>query len=200
MRISEYLENKKFSGKVLAGGTMKNGSPVAIFALIESGNCNGFFKLSDDALSVECLEAGKVFDASFKSGNKRIYSSSDIGSKVKDELDSGKSLIEALDAINDSGMVLVFDGDKYSIGVVNVKDCETVDRTVWNYPITPGFGHIAIESNYSCPAFESDPAVVRFEESLSEVGTKLWASLRDEKVSLFIGSENGGRIFNKNIW
>ena len=203
MRISEYLENKNFSGKIVVGGTMKNGIPVAIFALINSEDRDSIFKLSGDVLSVESLSSDKAFEASFSSGSKRIYSSSDIGASIKCSLDSGKTLLEAFDELKTPGMAVVLDKDKYSIGIFSIDADGNENRTVWNYPNILGFGHIAIacDTCKCCPAFESDPALVRLDDSLVSLGENLWSSLDDKsKVALYIGSENGGRVFNKNIW
>ena len=203
MRISEYLENKNFSGKILVGGTMKNGVPVAIFALLNSEDCDSVFKLSGDVLSVESLSSDNAFNASFSSGNMRIYSTSDIGESVKCSLDGGKTLLEALDDLKTPGMVVALDSDKYSIGIFSVDADGNENRTVWNYSNIPGFGHIAIacDTCKCCPAFATDPALIRLDDSLVTLGENLWSSLDESsKVALYIGSENGGRVFNKNIW
>lgn len=218
MRISDYLKDRKYPGRILIGGTLKNGRPVAAYALMGRSEMsrNRVLVMDNQELKAvpydcdsDCGNELTLYIASYESGDRKILANGSHGKDIKDALDSGKTLLESLDglspepdALNTPRITLVYERDgRYSLLIVRKNAKGEDEKVVWNYENTPGFGHIIHTYSEDASAFSSDPVCVSFGDSLSSFTEELWNSLdEDNKVSLYVGYEGAERIINKRVW
>lgn len=218
MRISDYLKDRTYPGRILIGGTLKNGRPVVAYALMgrSEKSRNRVLVFEDQCLTAmpydpegESGDSLTLYVASYCSGNYKIYANGSHGKDIKDALDSGKTFLESLDALtpepdalNTPRIALVYSDDgSYSLLIVRKDEKGEDDRVVWNYQNTPGYGHVIHTYAEDAKPFDGDPALISFGDKLTSFVEELWDSLDEEnKVSLFVGYEGAGRVHNKRVW
>lgn len=220
MRIGEYLKDNKYPGRILIGGTACDGKPIIAYAITgrseKSRNRiliseNGYLRtqlLSDKTEGDELT----IYRASWDIPGYKIVANGSHGEEIASSLSEGKSLLEALDKLSpepDSAatprIALVADcsDGTYSLAIVRNDAEGNIERIVWKYQNTPGFGHIIHtydNDGEPLPSFSSDPAVINLLDSLSDFSKELWNALdKDNRVGMYLGYEGAERIINARI-
>lgn len=230
--LEAYLSQKPYPGRgiMLALNKAADAALVAYFIMGRSANSqNRIFEPTADGIRTAAFDESKMEDPSLiiyhparrLAGGRTIVTNGDQTDTIRDFLEKGKSLEEALatrtfepDAPNwtprISG-VLNKDGS-YALSILKTceGDEESTNRFFFHYdqPIA-GVGHFI--STYKgdgdpIPSFEGEPiAVDAWWNSAQEMAEALWDSLNaDNKVSLYAAEvdlatgEIAEKIMNKN--
>lgn len=218
MEINEYLEGNSYPGRLIIGGFSRSGHPVLAYAIMGRSprSRNRIFTLSeegdlsiskhDDAMEGDSLT---IYPPLFRLGDTIVLANGDHSIPLRDAIESGSGIESALARIEyepDSPsytprIMLVQDG-KESVFAIARKSGEGTERVIYRYPLRPGKAHVI--HTYDG---DGDPLPSFSRRMLEEIdlpydidsfaGT-LWKSLdKSNRVSLFVETEKGRRVFNQ---
>ena len=222
MTIAEYLENRKYPGRLIIAGNTEDGKSVLCYAIMgrSENSRNRIFKFDDEGtLRTVPYDESKVEDPSLIIYNcmrqfedRVILTNGSQTDLIYDELEKGGTFEDAVirmsyepDGPNWTSRIsaLFNESDSsYKLAIVR-KEGDSTGRVVYTYPRQDGFGHCIhtyLESDADLrPPFTKDPARLTLPSTLEEVANQLWDALdEDNRISLFVQVGDEMTIFNKN--
>ena len=227
--VKELLSGNSYPGRGILIGTSGDGSAViAYFIMGRSENSrNRVFEMKPDGLYTRAFDESKVEDPSLiiyravgSCGNHTVVTNGDQTDTVLRALEQGGTFESALetrefepDAPNFtpriSGMV-TYEGDgfSYKLSILKAADAggSACARYFYNYPATPGVGHLIhtyVGDGKPLPSFVGEPERVCIPDDAEAFANSLWEALDpDNKISLYVNAVDRGEeqifIFNKN--
>ena len=222
MTITEYLEGRKYPGRLIIAGATSEGKAVLAYAIMgRSANIrNRVFAFDDDGvLKTMPFEEDKVEDPSLIIYNamrqfedKVILTNGTQTDMIWDTLAAGGSHRDALlkmsyeddEPIYTSRINAVYDESQscYSLSIAR-KEGDNCVRVLYSYPFQRGIGHCIhtyLESESGLlPPFTKDPERLEIPDTLEELASELWKALdEDNRISLFVQLGDEMTVLNKN--
>ena len=209
MRISEYLCTNSYPGRIIAAGVTPSGKLIFAYAIMgrSPNSRNRVFRVSRGEVETQPFDLSKVKDPSLiiypailKSGDCTIVANGDQSLVIKDSLESGKKLEDAIaectfepDEPNFTPRIsLVIRPETFEFAINRRLADGSCERSVWRYPKIVGamrIIHTYEGDGNPLVSFVGEPRALESEE---ECAARIWESLdRENRISLYV--YEGGR-------
>lgn len=220
MTLESYLKGNSYPGRFLLAGNTLDGEIIAAYAIMgrSANSRNRIFSLENGVLKTLPFDESKVedpsliiYNAGLTAEGHFILTNGDQTDTIKETLEEGKSLAEALskrtyepDSPNYTSRIsALFNLEKKraSLSIIRKRGEET-ERIIWDYPTTRGSAHVihTYEGDGNpLPAFSGDPKQFAVPSDLKELSELLWSSLNEEnRISLYVRVGSEEIIINRN--
>ena len=223
MTIREYLENRKYPGRMIITGSTEDGRSVIAYALMgRSENSRNRVLVYDrdanvlktapfDGTRIEKSEY-VIYTAMRSAGNRVIVSNGNQSDLIYDELSADRSLEDAVikmtyeddEPVWTSRISAVYDEETHSCQMAVVrKEGDSTARVIYTYPEQKGYAHCIhtyLETDTDMlPPFTKDPERVCIGDTISQIASEIWEALdRDNRISLFVQVGDEVTVINRN--
>ena len=219
MRIEDYLKSRPYPGRILVGGTLENGRPFALYLISARSekSKNRVIAKEDGVVKTKLYKEGEednliIYQVAKENSKIRVFSNGIQTEGIFNKLDSGSTLLEALDEFSyepDSlstpriALLENLEDGEYELGIVKKGEDGSAKRITWHYTSTPGYGHIISTYNGDddCPeAFDEEPEAISLLPSASAFIDAINSAIKEEyRVALYALYDGAERIINAKV-
>lgn len=221
MTVYEYLEEKRYPGRIILAGTSRSHEAVLAYAIMgrSENSRNRIFVLEDGTLRTLPYDSAKVEDPSLiiynamrRYSDTTILTNGDQTDTIYDALSSGKQLEDALscrtfepDGPNYTPRISATLSEKdlsYTLSIIKRANDGSAERTIYRYPAKDSLVHVIhtyVDDGNPLPSFQGNPRPFLLEEDgIDEFSAALWNSLDEEnRIALYVRIGGQERIVGK---
>lgn len=220
MTIAEYLENRRYPGRIIILGNTREGKAAIAYALMGRSEASRKRTLAlDDDGVLRTLILGEerpedtsllVYDAMKRADGRIIVSNGSHTDTIADTLASSGTFEDAVmkmcaedDAPHFTSRIsgLYDEGDRSCRLAVVRREGDGVARIVYTYPAEDGYAHcihtyLESDSDLLVP-FTKDPELLEVPSTVDEFARQTWDAMdRSNRVALFVQIGQDTRILD----